>query len=328
MKRKKEEQKETEEENKNNNSEEEKKESKIPRCPTTLQTFDFKTLPENFFMVCYGARRTGKSWLMNHALKELKDRFDYAYCFSATAAMNDGFPAVRPEAVFDDFDERKLSAIMARQRAWVEHNKTVTRKEDEIKCSTLLIFDDFVHNVQVRYSQEFVQLPVLGRHYKLSCILLSQGYGAVASGGLNPATRMNADAVITFMPRSTLDCQKIAEWYLTMPKKEGGEFVKSITSEKHSCLCIDLQDPSNVEESKFCFRFKAPSTKPQSYELGKEQWKQWRSSQRSKKDYRRHLRADNEEWAIQEAQRVKMGGGVHVGLSKAITDMGMGSFGL
>ena len=292
-------------------------------APSSLTEFDFKTLPENFFVVCYGARRTGKSWLINHALAELKDRFDYAYCFSATAALNDGFPAVRPEAVFNDFDEEKLSQLMLRQKAWVEHNKKCTHKSDEIACNTLLIFDDFVHNVQVRYSQQFVQLPVLGRHYKLSVVLLSQGYGAVASGGLNPATRMNADTVITFMPRSTLDCQKISEWYLTMNKKEGGEFVKAQTAEKHRCLCIDLQDHSDVDEASFCHTFKAPATKPKPYELGKEQWRQFRQSNRAKKEYLRHMRNDNEEVSLMEAQKVKVGGAPHVGLSKAITDMGM-----
>lgn len=296
--------------------------------PAKLTEFDFKTLPENFFVVCYGARRTGKSWLMNHALAELKDRFDYAYCFSATAALNDGFPAVRPEAVFNDFDEGILTQLMQRQKAWVEHNKNVKHKADEIKCSTLLIFDDFVHNVQVRYSQQFVQLPVLGRHYKLSCILLSQGYGAVASGGLNPATRMNADAVITFMPRSTLDCQKIAEWYLTMPKKEGGEFVKAQTAEKHRALVVDLQDPSDIDEASFCHTVKAPSSKVKPYELGKEQWRQFRISNRAKKEYLRHMRNDNEAMSLQEAQRVNMGGAPFVGLSKAITDMGMSMHGL
>lgn len=297
-------------------------------APSSLTEFDFKTLPENFFVVCYGARRTGKSWLINHALAELKDRFDYAYCFSATAALNDGFPAVRPEAVFNDFDEEKLSQLMLRQKAWVEHNKKCTHKSDEIACNTLLIFDDFVHNVQVRYSQQFVQLPVLGRHYKLSVVLLSQGYGAVASGGLNPATRMNADTVITFMPRSTLDCQKISEWYLTMNKKEGGEFVKAQTAEKHRCLCIDLQDPSDVDEASFCHTFKAPATKPKPYELGKEQWRQFRQSNRAKKEYLRHMRNDNEEVSLMEAQKVKVGGAPHVGLSKAITDMGMSLFNL
>ena len=297
-------------------------------APSSLTEFDFKTLPENFFVVCYGARRTGKSWLINHALAELKDRFDYAYCFSATAALNDGFPAVRPEAVFNDFDEEKLSQLMLRQKAWVEHNKKCTHKSDEIACNTLLIFDDFVHNVQVRYSQQFVQLPVLGRHYKLSVVLLSQGYGAVASGGLNPATRMNADTVITFMPRSTLDCQKSSEWYLTMNKKEGGEFVKAQTAEKHRCLCIDLQDPSDVDEASFCHTFKAPATKPKPYELGKEQWRQFRQSNRAKKEYLRHMRNDNEEVSLMEAQKVKVGGAPHVGLSKAITDMGMSLFNL
>ena len=266
--------------------------------------------------------------MINHALAELKDRFDYAYCFSATAALNDGFPAVRPEAVFNDFDEEKLSQLMLRQKAWVEHNKKCTHKSDEIACNTLLIFDDFVHNVQVRYSQQFVQLPVLGRHYKLSVVLLSQGYGAVASGGLNPATRMNADTVITFMPRSTLDCQKISEWYLTMNKKEGGEFVKAQTAEKHRCLCIDLQDPSDVDEASFCHTFKAPATKPKPYELGKEQWRQFRQSNRAKKEYLRHMRNDNEEVSLMEAQKVKVGGAPHVGLSKAITDMGMSLFNL
>lgn len=263
--------------------------SKLPNYPhpasQVLDTIDFTTLPENFFGIGYGSRRTGKTHALSCLMEQIADRFDFAYLFSATANLHTGeegeldFEMIRPEAKFGGFDEDALSRIIERQKAVKEHNNKCKLKRDMKPNRTLIIFDDFVHEKAVRYSKLFTELPVLGRHYGLSVICLSQGYSAVGSSGLNPATRQNSDFVMTFLPRNVMDVERIATWYLAKPKLESMWFVKSVCQEKHACLGIDLTQPHLTDFEDYCFKYMAPEVVPK-YELGKVQWKLFREERK------------------------------------------------
>ena len=146
----------------------------------------------------------------------------------------------------------------------------------------MLIFDDFVHEKAIRYSKIFTELPVLGRHYELSVICLTQGYSQVASGGLNKATRQNADLVMTFLPRSLTDVENVANWYLTKDKIDNMWFIKSVCQEEHQLLAIDLTSPHETEFPNFCYSYKGPAKVPK-YELGKVQWKLQKEEEKRQK---------------------------------------------
>jgi len=266
--------------------------SKLPSYPhpasQTLDVIDFTNLPDNFFGIVYGSRRTGKTYTVTCLMEPIKERFDFAYLFSATANLHTGevgeldFEMIRPEAKFGGFDEDALSRIIERQKAVKEHNNKCKHKRDMKPNRTLIIFDDFVHEKAVRYSKLFTELPVLGRHYGLSVLCLSQGYSAVGSSGLNPATRQNSDFVITFLPRNVMDVERISTWYLAKPKLESMWFVKSVCQDEHACLGIDLTQPHLTEFEDYCFKYKAPPVVP-TYELGKVQWKLFREERKRQK---------------------------------------------
>ena len=256
--------------------------SRLPQyphpCVQKLEDLSFDILPEGFFVIVYGARRTGKTHLVECKLEEIKDRFDFAYLFSNTSELHrndenfDNFNMIREEAKFDGFDEEMLIRIFDRQKAVMKHNNSCKYERDKKPNKTLLIFDDFVHDKRIRYSKLFTEMPILGRHLDISVICLSQGYSAVGSGGLNKATRENADLVLTFLPRNLNNIERISEWYLTKDKYENMWFVKSVCQEKHRALAIDLTEPSETEYENFCYQITAPANVPK-YELGKIQWK-------------------------------------------------------
>lgn len=281
-----------------------------------LDELTFETLPENFFVIVYGARRTGKTYAISCLLDEIKDKFDFAYLFSATALLHKGeegeldFEMIRDEAKFQGFDEDALKRIIERQKAVKEHNNSVTSKREKKPNRTLIIFDDFVHEKGVRFSKIFTELPVLGRHYGLSVICLSQGYSAVGSSGLNPATRQNADMVVTFLPRNINDVERIAMWYLAKPKVEGMWFVKSVCEEKHCCLAIDLTQPHLTDFEDHCYRYVAPSTVPK-YELGIVQWKLYHEERKRQRKAALAARVENERYfflgSTEMEKRLKVG---------------------
>lgn len=266
--------------------------NKMPSYPHPdagiLDEINFENLPENFFMIAYGSRRTGKTHAISCLLESIKDRFDFAYLFSATAGLHEGdkdeldFSMIRPEAKFKGFDEDALRRVIDRQIAVMLHNNKTKAKREQKPNRTLLIFDDFVHEKAVRYSKIFTELPVLGRHYDLSVICLSQGYSAVGSSGLNPATRQNSDFTMTFLPRNVADVERIATWYLAKPKLESMWFTKSVCQEKHACIGIDLTQPHLVEFPDYCYKYIAPKEVPK-YELGRVQWRLFHEERRRAK---------------------------------------------
>lgn len=264
-----------------------------------LEELNFDTLPPGFFIIVYGARRTGKTHSVSVLLEQVKDRFDFAYLFSNTALLHKGqkgeldFDMIVEDAKFQGFDEEALNAIITRQKAVMMHNNSTERKRDKKPNKTLLIFDDFVHEKAIRYSKLFTELPVLGRHYELSVICLTQGYSQVASGGLNKATRQNADLVMTFLPRSLTDIENVANWYLTKDKVENMWFIKSVCQEEHTLLAVDLTSPHETEFVNFCYDYKAPAKVPK-YELGKVQWRLQKEEEKRQKKAALASKVENE----------------------------------
>ena len=264
-----------------------------------LGELSFDILPDQFFVIVYGARRTGKTHAVSVLLEQVKNRFDFAYLFSNTALLHKGqegeldFDMITEDAKFEGFDGEILERIVERQKAVMHHNNNTVKKRDKKPNETLLIFDDFVHEKAIRYSKQFTELPVLGRHYKLSVICLSQGYSAVASGGLNKATRQNADMVMTFLPRSLTDVENVANWYLTKDKIDNMWFIKSVCSEEHQMLAIDLTTPHETEFPNYCFKYQAPEKIPK-YELGKVQWKLLKEEQKRQKNAALAAKVENE----------------------------------
>lgn len=264
-----------------------------------LEELSFEILPEGFFVIVYGARRTGKTHAVSVLLEQVKNRFDFAYLFSNTALLHKGqkgeldFDMITEDAKFQGFDQEALDAIVARQRAVMQHNNNCERASDKKPNKTLLIFDDFVHEKAIRYSKIFTELPVLGRHYELSVICLTQGYSQVASGGLNKATRQNADLVMTFLPRSLTDVENVANWYLTKDKIENMWFVRSACQEEHQLLAIDLTSPHETEFPNFTYKYRAPDSIPK-YELGKVQWRLEKEERKRQKKAALASRVENE----------------------------------
>lgn len=253
-----------------------------------LPETDFTKMPENFFAIIYGVRRTGKSHWVSYQLSTIKERFDFAYLFSETALLHEGekgiptFNMIRDEAKFPEYNAEALRRIFDRQAAVKKHNNKCKNEADMKPNKTLIIFDDFVHAKEIRYDPLFTRLPVLGRHYDLSVICLTQGYSSVASGGLNKATRQNADFVGTFLPRNSDDLERMSSWYLTKGKMENMWLTKSVCETKHQLFGIDLSEPHLVEYLDFCSKSIVPKDIPE-YELGKIQWHIYREEEKRAK---------------------------------------------
>ena len=235
----------------------------------SVEEWDPTTLPDDgFSMIFFGARRTGKTFLVQDVIHNLitkgKRRWSAVFLFSETAIVNQNqYNWVSPLYKYDHVDEtiiQKILKVQAKERQKI-------RKEggdDDTVDHVLVIADDVINDPRVRHSPWVNKLYTQGRHYKIDVIILSQSIGG--QQGLPPVVRMNADAVCVFRPRSQRDRELISEWFLgimdcdTRGIAEGREFMSEVTKEDFTAMVVDLAKQNVRTLTDYVFRYKAEET--------------------------------------------------------------------
>jgi hypothetical protein len=180
---------------------------------SNFQSFDYKTLPNSFFLVCVASRRSGKSTSCNYILQQFqKDRrrkFDKIFLISMTDAGFNGIPK--------GFRYKSLDAlrpIMDKQTMIKEYNETVTDKRDKIKSRVCVVLDDVASgsgSESLRNSKVLEELSMNGRHIvrgqedymDFSVMVLSQSLTKMSR-----VIRLNCD-ILMFNALSSLTEQKL-----------------------------------------------------------------------------------------------------------------------
>lgn len=159
------------------------------------KAFDYKMLPSSFFVSIISARRGGKSFLVNHLVKQFqKDRtlkFSHVFLISGTGF---GFAGVPPAYKFDSIDA--LDYITKTQQRIVNYNRSVKDKDKYIKSRVLIIIDDMAFNNTLK-DDRLEKLALNGRHYEtmdpmegngISIFLISQALKRISR-----TVRLNQD---------------------------------------------------------------------------------------------------------------------------------------
>ena len=245
-----------------------------------IEEWDPTTLPEDgFSCVFFGARRTGKTFLIEEIIYKLHTEggrnWDAVFLFSDTALVNrQQYKWVPPIFKFEGVDEETISAIFKRQEDMnLKDSEGGPGKENHV----LIIADDVISDPRIRHSPVINKMYTAGRHYRLDVVILSQSIGGAS--GLPPVVRMNADAVVIFRPRSTRDRELIAEWFLGIVDSDfsgtklGRAFMKIVTQADFTAMVVDLakQNVSNLTD--YVFTYKAAEEGVPAFRLGGD--KQW-----------------------------------------------------
>lgn len=157
--------------------------------------FNYKMLPSSFFASIISARRGGKSFLVNHLVKQFqKDRalkFSHIFLISGTGY---GFKGVPPSYKFDSIDA--LDYITKTQQRIIEFNRSVKDPEKRITSRILIIIDDMAFNNTLKDGR-LEKLALNGRHYEtmdkkkgngISVFLISQALKRISR-----TVRLNQD---------------------------------------------------------------------------------------------------------------------------------------
>lgn len=166
--------------------------------------------PENFFLIASSPRRAGKTFLVNYIFSCFPDNYWSAvFCISPTSTLQGAFSFVKSEHIVPtkaNFGPT-IARIISFQKARKEANLVLGR--------VCLILDDLFSSSQRGFGVGAVSgvLEILasrGRHYGISCVLLSQ-----REFSISPSIRSNADIYISFYPRTRKAREAIISTYLS-----------------------------------------------------------------------------------------------------------------
>lgn len=266
-----------------------------------------KLLIPYFTMVVYGRRRIGKSVLVNHILSKIKDRFEDAYVFSQTSdvqplmwsafhktRIHNRYSSSKLSEIFDDrkklmekvndeFKEKRKKELGSMKMKPADEKFYKKLQEKHLK-DTLILLDDIVGDQQIRTCSLFQNIFTLGRHYRLSLIILSQN--ANRRGALNRECTGNADYALTSSMLLKDDYQVLAEQYWgTEGGRRGAQFIAENTSEDYVFLFTDNTNKTKNRKllTDHTFSYKSPSPEDtKRFFIGKEAWRLERLMEKEK----------------------------------------------
>lgn len=231
--------------------------------------FDPKSIINFASIIVYGARRIGKTHLVSWILSVIGKRFKKAYLFSGTADVQpNAWDFIDEDCKFSSFNEVALNRIFDEQdekitpirRRWEMNGKKgdVEKMINKEVPHVLLVLDDIVSDPRVQRSGILNKVFTLGRHRRITIIILSQN--ACASGSVSLHARGNVDYCISSMMNSLADWERLAEYYFGQEgKNEGIELLKAMTEQPYHFAVAELHKQGRRKLSDYCSYISAPA---------------------------------------------------------------------
>lgn len=273
-----------------------------------LEEFEpYDDLPEHFFIIMYGLRRSGKTTLNRTMLFNMKDRGRLenhkVYLFSKTAQVSpEDYRYIPKKAKYHMLNEieHDLGKIIGEQKSCIiEYNEAMEKDPDdeskEEPKPILVILDDCVSEETIRHSPSLNELAVAGRHIYISVIILSQV--VTGSGSVPPTVRTQADAIVVVaQPRSEIERDLLAKQYLAPDKSynnktRGLEVLGAVTNIQYRALVILTTDSSARKFEDYLLTYGPVNDDlvPEDFRLGTEE--QWEDEDEPKSKKRKYEKA-------------------------------------
>jgi hypothetical protein len=206
-----------------------------PKLDTFNVDAEDNQLPEGFFLICEGARRSGKSIFLKWLLYHYKKKFDLAIVMTETPQNGFWQPIVSNQYVHSGWDPFLVTKLFDQQIKEIEkniHDKTYKPR----RC--LLILDDIIGDRQwIHDDATLNRLAVEGRHYKISVALTTQEPKAIGT-----ALRNNCDVCLVFQQKSRRGKESVCDDFLRFKldyKWQADDLLKTYTK-NHDCILIEM----------------------------------------------------------------------------------------
>ena len=233
-----------------------------PETLPELKEWDPRSLPEGFFMVLEGKRRTGKSTFVKWLLQWYQNEFSLVWVMTHTKASGYYQSIVGSDFVFDHWTPVAIQRLIERNKKVIEvhgEDSPTTKKA----CSALIILDDCISQ-EIWSSEDFINLAVAGRHYKISVIFVTQDPKTVC-----PKVRDNADVAIVFNQKTFRNKESIWHDFMNDVDKPTALALLAKHAIHHNALVCVQTNLDGVIQKNF-FKSEGDKTKLQrpNYSLG------------------------------------------------------------
>ena len=215
------------------------------------------------YILCQGARFSGKTHGINELVFWLDQKFKYKNCFciSNTAKMNDAFPFMKKDNIFTDLDV--LDSIIEIRKQSFKMEKKCCR--DPI----LIIMDDVSglrsksksnskKNIDIRYNEALEFAATTGRHYHLHFIISVQGKAMISK-----LQRNNASISFIWVPKSLMDKKMVTDEYLGLSKnkQEREALFDELYAVPYQCLVVENHLTGCTKTQDYCRKLVFPAKK-------------------------------------------------------------------
>jgi len=237
------------------------------RVEGRLDKFCFENCMENLnhapYILCQGARFSGKTHGINELVFWLDKKFKYKNCFciSNTAKMNKAFPFMKQENIFTDLDVLE-KIIDIRKQSFAQEKKCA-------KDPVLIILDDVSglraksksnskKDIDIRYNAGLEFAATTGRHYHLHFIIAVQGKSMISK-----LQRCNASISFIWVPKSLMDKKMVTDEYLGLSKnkEEREALFDEIYAVPYQCLVIENHLTGCTKTQDYCRKLVFPAKK-------------------------------------------------------------------
>ena len=222
--------------------------------------FDINDLPNSSMNLVISKRRSGKSFLVEHIIEDMKknNMVDVCLLFSGTGA---GFERVcaDPECRFDSLE--KLVGIVENYKKMNSHNKNAP-KNRQFKIKTTIIIDDLAQDLKKH--PILTNLAINGRHYAYSPLRLDFFILGQSTTLFSRSMRLNADTITFTQVPSYKEFELLRDECLCMTchNREGHkmalDYYNRIVSEPYSFCSVELFRNNINCLSDYIKRLKAP----------------------------------------------------------------------
>jgi hypothetical protein len=152
---------------------------------------NLEELPNSSFNIVLGKRRSGKSYLTEYIIEQMRlnGQIDVCLLFTGTGA---GFTIIDKESRFREID--KLNDVLENYRRFNEYNKVVG-KSKQIKLKTVIILDDLAVDLKSQKFNILEKLSVNGRHLAYPPLSLHFFILAQSLTKIPRVVRLNSDNI-------------------------------------------------------------------------------------------------------------------------------------
>jgi len=264
-----------------------------------LAEWDPNSLPNHFFLVLEGKRRTGKSTFAKWLLQYYQDKFSVVWCMSNTKASGYWQEFVGDAFTFDSWYPSAIWKLIQRNDQIIEAYGEYS--ETSLKLGSALIILDDVISDRIHDDPIFLRLAVEGRHHLISIILMTQDPKAI-----NPKVRDNTDCSVIFNQKTFRNKESIWHDFMNDTSKEFALALLSRYAVEHNAL-VTVQTQLNADIRKTFFKSTGDKTKMKypDYCLGGPQQKEMIRKEREATKEKKIKQADAAKYAKEDPHEIE-----------------------